>query len=100
MERQDKMIGICGGPESFAPRWLEALQARGVQVRELDLLGPDPLGQVAGCDGVMWHWFHYPHEERMAALPILRVIEEHLHIPVFPDMATGWHYDDKIAQSY
>ena len=84
----------------FSVRWAEALQAQGLTVKWLDLLGVDPLRQVAGCAGVMWHWFHYPHEQRLAALPILRVIEEHLHLPVFPDMATGWHFDDKIAQRY
>ena len=84
----------------FALRWEAAARARGAEVRWLDLLGADPLAQVAGCDGVMWHWFHYPHEQRMAALPLLRVIEERLGIPVFPDLATCWHFDDKIAQAY
>ncbi len=87
-------------PSGFAERWTDALRRRGATVKPLDLLGAEPLKQVAGCDGVMWHWFHYPHEIRLAALPILRVIEEHLRIPIFPDMATCWHYDDKIAQSY
>ena len=95
------MIGIHTLDRSgFSERWVAAVQRRGATVKELDLLGADPLKQVAGCDGVMWHWFHYPHEVRMAALPILRVMEEYLRIAVFPDMATCWHYDDKIAQSY
>ena len=94
-------IGIhLQGENGFGDRWKAAMQARGIRVKGLDLLGPEPLRQVAGCDGVMWHWFHYPHEVRMAALPILRVIEESLRIPVFPNMSTSWHYDDKIAQSY
>ena len=96
-----QIIGIhVGDSDSFSTGWAEAVYARGLEVRHLDLLGADPLGQVEGCDGVMWHWAHYPHEQRMAALPILRVIEEHLYLPVFPDMATCWHFDDKIAQSY
>lgn len=86
--------------QCFSSRWAEAVQARGAAVKWLDLLGAEPLKQVSGCAGVMWHWFHYPHEQRLAALPILRVVEEHLRIPVFPDLATCWHYDDKIAQSY
>ena len=95
------LIGVhAAEPDGYAGRWETALQARGAKVKRLDLLGADPLGQVAGCDGVMWHWLHYPHEVRLAALPILRVIEEQLGLPVFPDLATGWHYDDKIAQSY
>ncbi len=100
MEQRIEQIGICGDAKSFAGRWGAALRARGIQVRELDLLGADPLKQVAGCAGVMWHWYHYPSEIRGAALPILRTIEEHLRIPVFPDLATCWHFDDKIAQSY
>jgi glutathione synthase/RimK-type ligase-like ATP-grasp enzyme len=86
--------------EGFTARWEAALRARGVAVKTLDLLGERPLDQVAGCDGVMWHWAQYPHERRLAALPILRVIETHSRIPVFPDLATCWHFDDKIAQAY
>lgn len=94
------LIGVhAAEPDGYAGRWETALQARGAKIKRLDLLWADPLKQVAGCDGVMWHWFHYPHEVRLAALPILRVIEEQLGLPVFPDLATGWHYDDKIAQS-
>lgn len=100
MKVDAKTVGVhCAETGSFAERWAEALDKRGARVRRIDLLGADPLKQVAGCDGVMWHWPHYPHEVRMAALPILRVIAEHLRIPVFPDLATCWHYDDKIAQS-
>lgn len=95
------VIGVHScGKDGFHARWTEALQRRGFTVKSLDLLGSAPLEQVRGCLGVMWHWPHYPHDLRLAALPILRVIEEHLHIPIFPDMATCWHYDDKIAQAY
>ncbi len=101
MSGKDLVVGIHPeGAESFTARWESALRTRGVAVKLLDLLGEDPLGQVVGCDGVMWHWAQYPHERRMLALPLLRVIETHLRIPVFPDMATCWHFDDKIAQSY
>lgn len=100
MDKGSVTIGVCGGAAGFAPRWKEALRARGAAVRDLDLLGAEPLKQVAGCAGVMWHWYHYPSEIRWAALPLLRVIEERLRIPVFPDLATCWHFDDKIAQSY
>jgi hypothetical protein len=100
LKAEQMRIGIHAGGEGFSERWALALKARGVTVKALDLLGADPLSQAADCCGVMWHWSHYPHEVRLAALPILRVIEEQLQIPVFPDMATCWHFDDKVAQSY
>lgn len=95
------LIGIHRGTDGdFSARWAAAAQNRSAEIRWLDLRGPDPLKHAAGCAGIMWHWYHYPHEVRWAALPILRVVEEHLGIPVFPDLATCWHYDDKIAQAY
>ena len=95
------IVGIHRSAEpGFTVRWAGALEVRGAAVKWLDLLGTAPLEQVRGCVGVMWHWYHYPSEIRWAALPLLRVIEERLRIPVFPDLATCWHYDDKIAQSY
>ena len=101
MKAADLVIGIqLKGAGDFPGRWIKALEARGAAVRILDLLGAKPLAEAAGCDGVMWHWLHYPHESRLAVLPILRVIAEHLHLPVFPDLATCWHYDDKVAQAY
>ncbi len=93
-------VGIHKDSEGFAARWGETLHDRGVSLRWLNLLGSDPLNDVCGCDGVMWHWAHYPHEVRLAARPILYVIEKEMKIPVFPDLRTAWHYDDKISQSY
>ena len=101
MQNRELLMGIQqAAPEGFSERWEAALREQKVQIRRLDLLGTQPLKQVEGCAGVMWHWYHYPSEIRWAALPLLRVIEERLRIPVFPDLATCWHFDDKIAQSY
>lgn len=93
-------IGVQKNGGGFQDRWVSCLRTRGVSVKALDLLGADPLEQVADCDGVMWHWEHYPHERRFAARPILHVIETELRIPVFPNLRTAWHFDDKIAQAY
>jgi hypothetical protein len=100
MSKHQFVVGVDETRLGYVAKWTAALQARGIQVKKLDLLASNALEQVHDCAGVMWHWFHYPHEIRLAALPLLRVIEEQLRIPVFPDMATSWHYDDKIAQSY
>jgi hypothetical protein len=87
------------GQESYSRKWTEFLTAREVHVRPLDLLAPDALRQVAGCSGVMWRWEHTP-QHRLAARTVLQVIEHDLHIPVFPNARTSWHFDDKTAQSY
>jgi hypothetical protein len=83
----------------FAPGWADCLTRRGVEVKWVNLRLPDGLDQLRDCQGLMWHWEYLPHERQMART-ILRSIEEYLKIPVFPDLRTCWHYDDKIAQWY
>jgi len=87
------------GAESYSTRWEAALLARGVQVRQLDLLAGDALQQARGCDGVMWRWLHNA-SEKQSARNILFALEYHLHIPVYPDIGTSWHFDEKGAQVY
>ena len=93
-------VGVHKDVHGFSCKWGDALHHRGVSIQWLNLLAHDSLEQVRSCDGVMWHWPHYPHEVRWAARPILYVIEKEMRIPVFPDLRTAWHYDDKIAQAY
>ena len=96
------IIGIHpdkNGTESFSDGWASALQARGIKIRWLDLLAPDALEQARGCDGVMWRYIHFPSQKQIANV-VLYMIENQLGIPVFPDINTRWHYDDKVAQSY
>jgi glutathione synthase/RimK-type ligase-like ATP-grasp enzyme len=87
------------GQQSFSEKWTEFLETRGVQVRELDLLGCDALQQAGQCDGVMCRWLHDPNHKQ-SLKQILYTIEHHLGVPVFPDSATSWHYDEKTAQTY
>lgn len=82
---------------SYSDRWAEFFQARGVEVRFLDLLAPDFLEQAAACDGIMWRWFHI-EEHKQSAKKILYLLEKHLQKPVFPNSNTAWHFDEKIFQ--
>lgn len=87
------------GEESYSAKWAECLRARGVTVRELDLLAGNALEQAKACDGVMWRWAHLP-DQKQTAPRILYTIEHVLGRPVFPNSRTAWHYDEKVAQYY
>jgi glutathione synthase/RimK-type ligase-like ATP-grasp enzyme len=96
------IIGIHpdrAGEESYSTKWETALLARGVEVRHLDLLAADALEQARNCDGVMWRWLHNANDKQ-SARNILFVLEYHLGVPVYPDIATSWHFDEKGAQVY
>lgn len=86
-------------PTPSSEKWARFLGEAGALVKWLNLRLLDALDQVQDCDRVMWHWKFMPHE-RQVAYHILHAIEAYLHIPVFPDHATCWHYDGKIAQAY
>jgi len=85
--------------DNYAPRWIETLESLGAKVRVCDFRAPDIIDQVRGVDGAMWHFYHSPRE-RQAAPMILNAMETVLGIPVFPNLVTRWHYDEKIAQHY
>ncbi len=92
-------VDPAGHPDSWAPGWIEALERRGAEAVRVDFRDPGLIGKIRGCQGAMWHWFHIP-DDKLAAPKILTAIELGLRIPVFPSLATRWHYDEKIAQHY
>jgi glutathione synthase/RimK-type ligase-like ATP-grasp enzyme len=92
-------VGIQKEQAGFHGKWAEFLEQHGAGVQWLDLLAGDPIEQARACDGIMWHWYHDP-DHKQSARTILHVVETELGIPVFPDLSTAWHFDDKIAQAY
>ena len=96
------LIGIHpdrSGEQSYYEKWTKFLEERGVVVRIVDLASQSWLEQVVDCDGVMWRWNHTP-QDRLIAYRILHTIERYLQIPVYPNHATTWHYDEKVSQYY
>ena len=54
---------------------------------------------IPKLDLFIYHWGHNDaYKER--AETILPIIEKHYGIPVLPNQATCWYYDDKIKQYY
>jgi len=92
-------FGDSPAPDNFCHRWEQHLLAAGAEVRRVDLLAPAGLAQLEGCAAVMWHWYHTARDKR-AALMILPAIDSVLGIPVFPNHASRWHFDEKLAQYY
>ena len=88
-----------GEGDSSSPIWSRLLREAGHEIREINVYRADILGQLEGCHGFMWRHAHLPHM-RQIARRILPVIEKELDLEVYPDQATCWHYDDKIAQAF
>jgi hypothetical protein len=88
-----------GRRQSFSQRWIERIPQLGHEVRVVDLLQPDPLPQLAGCDGLMWWFAHLPFPRNFGKR-IMMALNHGRHFPTFPDDRTVWHFDDKVAQNY
>lgn len=84
---------------SFSYDMINYFLEKGHKVKLVDVYAKDVLSQIAGCDGFLWRWAHLDGQYHIAQR-ILPVIEKELGIPVFPDRATCWHYDDKVTQEY
>ncbi|GBG57996.1 hypothetical protein SPFL3102_01716 [Sporomusaceae bacterium FL31] len=84
--------------DTFAPRWLERLEQKGIEVLVLDFRQQNIMNMIKQCDGAMWHWLHSP-EDKQYAPKILQAINR-LGIPTFPNVDTCWHYDEKVSQHY
>jgi glutathione synthase/RimK-type ligase-like ATP-grasp enzyme len=88
-----------GPGDSSSPIWTRVIEEAGHRVVEVDVRRADILDQLHGCQGFMWRHTHRP-DERFIARRLLPTIEAHLGILMYPNQATCWHYDDKVAQRY
>jgi glutathione synthase/RimK-type ligase-like ATP-grasp enzyme len=83
----------------WAIRFTDYLRRHGadvVPIAALDLAGLATLREV---DGFMWS-FNHLRFERDLAKAFLAALESTLGIVVWPNAATRWHYDDKVAQAW
>ncbi|VAX34203.1 COGs COG0439 [hydrothermal vent metagenome] len=92
-------LAIHSRPGSFSDRWIQYCSEHGIDYRIVDCFDSDILEQLKGVDGLLWHWFHSDPKAQLAARQII-VSAERSGVKVFPDIATCWHYDDKIGQKY
>lgn len=96
---QPDVVEFGGTRESYSDRWMEIADGLGVRIRPVNVYQPDIIQQVRGCEGFLWRTVHAPGQKAVAKR-LLPVLEHMLGGCVFPDVATYWHYDDKIAQKY
>jgi hypothetical protein len=95
----DDQLLTSGRTQSFSKRWIARLPELGHQVKVVDLFQPDPLEQLAGCDGLMWWFAHMPFP-RNYGKRVMAALNHGRGFPTFPSYRTSWHFDDKVAQHY
>jgi len=84
---------------SYSDRWIEYCTEHGVDYTLVNCYESDIIRRLASTDALLWHWTHASPEDVLCAARVLRAAEA-LGLTVFPNTATCWHYDDKVAQKY
>jgi hypothetical protein len=92
-------IAIHHCPGSFSDKWIEYCNEHQIDTKLVNCCDSDIIGQVADCDGLMWHWSHGDFKAAQFARQLIYSLE-YMGIKVFPDSRTCWHYDDKVGQKY
>ncbi|HEC96948.1 MAG TPA: hypothetical protein ENI58_02115 [Nitrospirae bacterium] len=92
-------LAIHSRPGSFSDRWIRYCSEYGIAYRVVDCFDSDIMEQLKGIDALLWHWSHTDPKAQLAASQLI-ISAERSGIKVFPDIATCWHYDDKIGQKY
>ncbi len=92
-------IAIHARAGSFSDRWRECCRQQGHDARVVDCHGNDAIARLRDADVLLWHWTHASSTDQRVATHILHAAEM-MGLVVYPNIATCWHFDDKVAQKY
>ncbi len=93
------MLAIHTASGSFVPAWIQYCDENAIPYKEVDCFASDIIEQLAGCRALLWNWVHHDFRAQLFARQLIASVEA-MGIPVFPNLATSWHYDDKVGQKY
>ena len=87
------------GRNGFARDWPAAAARLGIEVRHIDAYSSTLWTDLEACDALLWSLNQDDPRDLAYARSILQAAARR-GIRVFPNHATAWHFDDKVAQKY
>lgn len=97
--RSANLVGIHHRPGSFSDRWQIYCQAYAIPYQIIDAHSPSLAQDAGDLAAFLWHWSHSDDKDILVARQIIYALEQ-TGMNVYPNTATCWHYDDKVAQKY
>jgi glutathione synthase/RimK-type ligase-like ATP-grasp enzyme len=92
-------IAIHDRPGSYSEKWIDYCQNNKINYKVVDCEQGDIINELIGCNALLWHWSHIDYSSKMSAQNIITALEK-IGVFVYPNSATCWHFDDKVAQKY
>ena len=93
------MLAIGDRRGGFTDRWIECCRKRMVPFKLVDCTSSNIISQLEGVDALLWHPWQLRSEDMLMAHCLIMAVEAAGRI-VYPNTATFWHFDDKLAQKY
>lgn len=95
------IIAICHKDAKgyFSERWIEYCQKNRIGYKLVSAYDSNVIEQLKDCDAFMWHFSNYDYRDALFAKQLLASLQVSGK-PVFPDINTCWHFDDKVGEMY
>jgi glutathione synthase/RimK-type ligase-like ATP-grasp enzyme len=96
---RSRLLAIHPRMNSFSDRWIQLCEERGIAYERVSAFDTDVMAKLRDFDALLWHYDHVSPRELLAGNIVLEAAEQAGKV-VFPNHATRWHFNDKIAQKY
>ena len=81
------------------PEYVRYCQDRGLDYVIVDAFDKDIITNLKGCDIFIWYPGIHSVSNQLLTVSLLKAVES-MGVLVYPNSSTGWHFDNKIAESF
>lgn len=92
-------LAIHNRPGSFSDRWIKYCSEHNINFDLVNCFDSNIIQQLQNVYALLWHFAFDDYKAQLVAKQIISAVVE-AGVKVFPDIATCWHYDDKVGQKY
>lgn len=92
-------LGFSKNIDMYSAEWIQYCKLNHIEYKLIDVYSSDVIEQLRDCDGFLWHHDHGNYKDVLFAKQLLYTLEQSGK-KVWPNFNTGWHFDDKVGESY
>lgn len=98
-------VAICQIPNTvehsgnWNTSWEEYCIENNIDYQMVNPFDTDIIETLRNFDCVLWHFGQYNYQDMLVARSLLNSAHQ-MGLKVFPSYEDGWHFDDKIAETY
>ncbi len=87
------------GDDFYSDKWIEYCQKYNINYKIVNCYNNNIIQELKECNALLWHWIHIDYKAQLFARGLIASLEA-INFPVYPNIRTCWHFDDKLGQKY